>query len=519
MPPSETASGLPQAGAVAQKLLERRQSLYLGRGDTGVQFGSAEDHLLALGPTRCGKTTGLFIPSIAAHPGPVVVTSTHVTSDHPDIVQATVAARRAVSEVFGGPVLEVAIGGYTTGVAPSVGWSVTDGCIDWNTAVDRAHVLAATAMVDDKESLWRDLASDLLAVCLFAAALVGDDDRTMAQRIRTADLSYYHSVLAEEYGDTHDSVFMLAGLLSPDSIADDTRRSVFATVSSQILGQFRYEAAVHPESLLLDSFVESFGTIYVTVPPHRAEALRPLVSAFVEAVTAAWRNRQRREGTLLLALDEVANVAPLPNLPVILTAGAGSGIQCLLGMQEPGQANRWGDQATVITGAPTHVALFPGLRHRRFLADIAELLGSAVKYDLQVQVRSDTPQGTRFADEATLIAERLAVERARLAQSGRLRHIAAKTTAHRIAADRLRKGIHNREDGSPRTGETVLAELNQYTTVKQVPTRRLSVEADVIAQGIPGHMFLVSRAKGRFQAIPSWFQDKFWTDVLGPGVK
>ncbi|WP_331710756.1 type IV secretion system DNA-binding domain-containing protein [Nakamurella panacisegetis] len=109
------------------------------------------------------------------------------------------------------------------------------------------------------------------------------------------------------------------------------------------MGQFLYPQDEAVEWISLAEFVAGWNTLFIIIRHERAKAVQPLVTALVEAVTAAWRKAAatRRDGTLLLALDEVANVAPLPHLPTLLTAGAGDGIQCALGMQEPGQSTRW----------------------------------------------------------------------------------------------------------------------------------------------------------------------------------
>lgn len=185
---------------LAERLMKDRASLYLGRNDSGVRFGSCEDNSLTIGPTRCGKTAGIISPSVAIHPGPVVLTSTRS-----DVVTATVAARTAIAEHFGGAVTEIGLGGYCSGTAPTSTWSVTDGCGQWNTALDRAFALATTAMPSEAERVWRDFASDLLSGCLFGAALGGDDDRTMSRFIKSADVSRYSQIVLDHCPDDHDA--------------------------------------------------------------------------------------------------------------------------------------------------------------------------------------------------------------------------------------------------------------------------------------------------------------------------
>ncbi len=49
---------------------------------------------------------------------------------------------------------------------------------------------------------------------------------------------------------------------------------------------------------------------------------------------------------MLLALDEIGNLAPLPSLPALMSEGGGSGITTLAVLQSLSQArDRWGEQA------------------------------------------------------------------------------------------------------------------------------------------------------------------------------
>jgi type IV secretion system protein VirD4 len=502
---------MDDAVLLTAQLSEGHGALYLGRDDASTpRFGSHEDHLLALGRPRSGKTTGLIIPSVAIHPGPVISTSTRA-----DVVAATANARTRIAEAVGGSVVELVFAGRGTGTVPAVGWSITDGCTDWNVAVDRASVLVQAAMPLADEQFWAGAGSDLLAGCLFGAALRGEDDRMMTLRIKSTDVSAYFATVVDACPEDHQAPFVFGAVTNPEAMAEDTRRSVFATLSSQVLGQFRYESPPPGDGLRLEEFVRGAGTIFIVIPDARAKVLRPLVSAFIEAAAAAWRNTQvqSRANTLLLALDEVANVAPLPNLPSLLASGAGDGIQCLLGMQDPGQAGRWGTEASVIVGGPTHVALFPGLRNAEYLAGLASLLGQDTAYDLQVDVRDGLEAGRRYADESTLIGERLDLERARANATPRLQSTALRRAAWQIAARRRRVGVANRipdESG----GSAVLREVLETTRVRRVPTRRPRLEADGLRAGRPGHFLLISNTTADYRQIQHWRHDPAWATIL-----
>jgi len=65
-------------------------------------------------------------------------------------------------------------------------------------------------------------------------------------------------------------------------------------------------------------------------------------------------NRHEQGARLLLALDELANVAPLPRLASIVSEGGGQGVVTLACLQDLSQArSRWG------TSAEGFLSLFP----------------------------------------------------------------------------------------------------------------------------------------------------------------
>ena len=70
----------------------------------------------------------------------------------------------------------------------------------------------------------------------------------------------------------------------------------------------------------------------------------------------------------LLALDEVANIAPIPDLPAMLSEGAGQGLLVLACLQDLSQARgRWGSAADGFLTLFGATVVFPGI------ADVATL--------------------------------------------------------------------------------------------------------------------------------------------------
>ena len=126
----------------------------------------------------------------------------------------------------------------------------------------------------------------------------------------------------------------------------------------------------------------------------------PLIAAFVEDITetaralAARSPGARLDPPLLLALDEIANLTPLPSLPSLMAEGGGSGITTLAVLQSLAQArNRWGEHAAdAIWDAATVKVVLGGLANYRDLDDVARLLG---EIDELVETRTSGRAGER----------------------------------------------------------------------------------------------------------------------------
>ena len=80
----------------------------------------------------------------------------------------------------------------------------------------------------------------------------------------------------------------------------------------------------------------------------------------------------RLDPPLLLALDEIGNLAPLPSLPALMSEGGGSGITTLTVLQSLSQArDRWGEQAAnTIWDAAIAKIILGGGSNARDLADL-----------------------------------------------------------------------------------------------------------------------------------------------------
>ena len=130
-------------------------------------------------------------------------------------------------------------------------------------------------------------------------------------------------------------------------------------------------------------FLKSRGTLFLLASAVASASCAPLVAAFVEDITETARTLAARspgarlDPPLLLALDEIANLTPLPSLPSLMAEGGGSGITTLAVLQSLAQArHRWGEHAAdAIWDSATVKLVLGGLAKMRDLDDVSRLLG------------------------------------------------------------------------------------------------------------------------------------------------
>ena len=356
---------------------------------------SVEDSALLVGPPRMGKGLHVVIPWVLDAPGPVVSTSTR-----PDTLAVTMHARTRHGPVaiFDPQRLADLPGGLR--------WSPVRGCETPRTALVRARGLAAGAgfgrTVSDSD-FWAGQTETALRCLLHAAALDGR---------RAVDLYRWslNPVLAEDAVTTlnrhHGAASGWADALEAAIHADPrTRDSVWLGVRQSLaaLADPDVLAAVDPapgEEFDPAAFLRDSGTLYLLASAVTSGSCAPLVAAFVEDITETARGLAARspgarlDPPLLLALDEIANLTPLPSLPQLMAEGGGSGITTLAVLQSLAQArNRWGEHAAdAIWDAATVKLVLGGLAKYRDLDDVARLLG---EIDELTETRSRGRAGER----------------------------------------------------------------------------------------------------------------------------
>jgi len=142
------------------------------------------------------------------------------------------------------------------------------------------------------------------------------------------------------------------------------------------------------EALDAEGFLQARGRLYILGRADSQASIAPVVNVLLdEVITAALRLAARSRGNrldppLLLALDEVHNIARLPRLPEYVNTGRGSGLWITWGAQSRAAMREvWGTngEATIWQGTPI-IAWFGGSKETSELEDL-ERLGGDVEED------------------------------------------------------------------------------------------------------------------------------------------
>ncbi|WIY83438.1 TraM recognition domain-containing protein [Propionimicrobium sp. PCR01-08-3] len=348
-------------------------------------WASVEDSIMVIGPPRSGKGLHLVIPAILDAPGAVVVTSTR-----PDNLTATLRARRRI-----GPVAIFDPQHLAEGLPAGLRWSPIRGCESPQTAMIRATGLAAGTGLSaggvDSGGFWEGKTRAALQALLHAAAI---DNRPPAELFRwTLDPTAAADAVAILTGSTRAATGWAESLEAMIDSDPRTRDSIWQGVSLALgsLADPRVLDAVSPaegEGFDPEAFIRDRGTLFLLATGSGAGASAALVAALVEdLIETARRLAARSPGArldppMLLALDEIANLSPLPSLPTLMAEGGGSGITTMPVLQSLAQArDKWNEhQANAIWDASIVKVILGGASNSRDLQDLSALVGERDEY-------------------------------------------------------------------------------------------------------------------------------------------
>lgn len=350
-------------------------TLVVGHRGTQPITAANGEHVLLIGPPASGKTAGFLVPSVLGHDGPVLV-----TSSKNDVVDLTTWRGQC------GRPLTFSMGANPAPGTIPVVWDPLDGCQSYDEAILRADAMVQTVKVlqgaSNEDTLWFTLASRALAALMHAVAQHGSTPLDMVRIldwVTRGDLAGAIALL--EPGSTAHSI--LTGL----EVSDDRMRDSVLITLVQCLRV--YDSPALQRTLATAQrfdparFVQSKDTLYVVAPLEHQTFFAALVVGLVDTVArAAMALAPRHEhlpresrSVMVLALDEVANIAPLHNLPRLVSAGSGQGIQVMAVLQDLSQAkSRWQEQSSGFLTLFQHKVVLPGVMHAETLEAISKCL-------------------------------------------------------------------------------------------------------------------------------------------------
>jgi type IV secretion system protein VirD4 len=435
----------PQAGRIT-----------LGHHRRALIAAEERASVMVVGPTQSGKTTGLVVPAMSEWDGPVL--STSVKSD---VLVQTLAVRSELGEA------RVFDPTQVTSVGHAV-WSPLSASTSWTAARRTSAALLGVGeqrqgrSADD--AFWRPAGARYLASLLFAA--------TRATDLTMADI--LHWIATAEFDEPTtllDDTKPTGGPAAIDSIQSvkgaDHRfvSSLLQTIATaldawqepQVAGATMGESRISADWLLSGA-----NTLYIVAPANDQRRLSGLFAALVAHIVAGAYERSAKTGrpidpALLLALDEVCNIAPLPNLDEIASTGPGQGVHLLCVLQNISQGyDRWGrDRAETIIANHRARLFCSGIGDRATLDYLRGTLGDEeiARISTTTQQRSIATPGskTRSTEHRPLAAPhrvRQAERSSSLLVYGRLAPAWITLRARRHAPDRPRRSSARRDAGA-----------------------------------------------------------------------
>jgi type IV secretion system protein VirD4 len=367
---------------------------FLGVGDRPV-FSPADHAVLVLGPPRSGKTSSIVVPTVLGADGPVLAASTKR-----DVFEAT-----AMSRAIRGRVMVFDPSGEAS--LPSgverVGWSPVTNARSWDRAVLCADAMVGASRGDrgrGEATHWNERAAALLGPLIHAAAIGGAEMTDVVRAVNRRDVAEFLGVLAKL--GSSGPLDILTGIVETDP---RELSGIFSTASS-VLAAYRTEGARTSAALPpIDyaRFIEGADTCFILGSGEQQRHLAPLIAGMIGDVRhAAYRRAAAGRGgpAVLLVLDELANIAPLDDLPALVAEGASQGVVTLACLQDLSQAQqRWGRAADGFLSLFGTKVVLPGIGDRRTLEGLSLLSGDGDVRTVSVsgrgRVRNSWTRGTR----------------------------------------------------------------------------------------------------------------------------
>lgn len=372
----------------------------VGRHDV---FGTFEETITIFGPT--GSYKSVFLAGVVMDaPGAVVVTTTKLED-----VEATLRVRAT----RGRPVY--VFNPYELGgdqMPNSFRWSPVLGCHREQTAISRAGYLLYGARSgaqagDSINDFFKSTACEVLRAYLMAAALAGLNMRDVYRWATNADDDEAVKIL-EHANARPDWVSVLK---QRQATTDRTRDGIYTTLStalSWMADPVIAEAACPEEpadSFDVEDFINRRGTLYLLAEDRLQGSVAPLFTMAMghlveegKAIAAQMPGR-RLDPPVLLVLDEVANICPVP-LPKFFSELRGHGFTPAAAVQSRSQMREvWGvNGAETIWNNSAWTLILAGIKSTEDLRTISDMIGTHTHRKAN---RQQGPNGTTVSYTTT----------------------------------------------------------------------------------------------------------------------
>jgi type IV secretory pathway TraG/TraD family ATPase VirD4 len=316
---------------------------------------------------------------VLAAPGAVVATSTK-----PDILAATAQARSAVGQcwLFDPTASTAEIPGVSR-----LRWSPVASATSWDASLVLARAMTAAARPSGRfgeSAHWTERAEALIAPLLLAANIGGGGIEEVLRWVLRQDSASAAGTLLSS------GMSLAADVLAGIDATDPREQSGIWSSAAGVLAAYRSDAVLDnsaPVVMAPEALAASGDTVYICAPARHQDLVAPLVVAFLEQVRAgayAERRMGRVTVPITLVLDEVANIAPIPDLPALVAEGGSQGVLTLACLQDLSQARlRWGQAADGFLSLFGAKLVLPGIGDLATLELVSRLCG-----EMDVPLRS-----------------------------------------------------------------------------------------------------------------------------------
>jgi type IV secretion system protein VirD4 len=350
--------------------------LYAGAVRGGLALADPQHALLVLGPPRSGKTSAVAVPNVLCAPGAAIVTSTKA-----DVLVSTLADRSRLGRCW---LMDPS--GSIRSDPPGVTrlrWSPVAAASTWDESLIVARAMTGAARPSGRQgesAHWTERAEAMLGPLLHAACLSGEGIETVLGWTLRHDLQAAQAVLHAH------GVQVAADVLG--GIAATDRRELSGIWSSLggVLAAYRSDSVLDNSSAINfdpGAFVRSSDTVYICAPARHQDLTSPIVVGFLEQIRSAaysarpaFRVAGEDVPPVTMVLDELANIAPLPGLPGLVSEGGSQGVMTVGCLQDLSQARvRWGQAAEGFLSLFGSKLVLPGIGDLATLELVSKLGG------------------------------------------------------------------------------------------------------------------------------------------------